>query len=1073
MATRRYLDNNTNDVVEFQWDSDIEPTDEDIEEIKKLKRRKNASINTLNNNDEPQFQNWYKEKAEKTGLSLNPDEPEHKYDYRAAYKAGVEPEYVKDADNPGYYWPSQFKQDNNARRYLTKAENGADIATSGRAYDTKNNNWVDLPKKTALSGAKKISGDSRSFPEKFLDKAGVFGRSALANTIGDPWKIESGEEPGGMAGILSGFINDPVKTFKDTVTGPYERDVEGMKKGGGRGLLSAATLGMNTVIPGSGESLRLITDPFLDDVDLGEQEELVGNAKYLKDTRSYNGDNSFLDKALRGTGALAGNVALGKFLDAPEKRRSVIKPDTPESLLSNAEKRLSDRDVVDLPQRRLESQETNLPGQIEIDGLDDFVGKKDFTPDPTYNEMMGIGRESPWKVEDIDLPEMPSKPNVGNKLRRILLGEDVDLFDSLPSKQTGAVGDLGPLNKFRDSQYRKYGKDWEVKQSVAEAEFHKKLMGGSEDVSYSTPEEGKMGSLDIEEPVKVEPKPIFDPMTKSVDKGRLDELLRKGGYEPQEPTVKLSPEDIAVDLTDEIRPEKGKPQWASQADEAPIDVSDQIGKKSLPQEEPTVTLPDEDVAVDLTDKIRNKPKWASQENAPPINVTEQIKVLDKTKNEVTPGDKSHPILDTVNFVKSLRYAGDIPGMRQTWWQSISHPYDTILRKGSPYKRAIRSYVSEKAFNAHTDELKNTTYKVGNNEINVHDLMKNSGLQIIDDLDQAHSPSGEIADFYGSRAAGHLPHVRAGERATVSLLNEARKDNFMRMAKPLLDGGMKLDDPLFKGIADAVNDTSGTMSQGKLGVNFDRALPYLNTVLGSTKLQASRLRTMYGVANSTAVEIADLFAKGKIEKIATYPKPVRKALMKDFYLRIVPALGTVYGIAKLTGHADENDIRSSDFGKIKSGDRRFDIGNGYIQYLRLAAEMATGKKKTLSGKLTGAFDRKKPIDQQEDFRFVRNKLNPLAGEAVSSRLGTTGKLIKNPKTGKLEPEEWSFGGALRRSVEPIPMENIREVVQEMIRDGEIDKEDLFSIPLDFWGIGSYELEGTNKKVEKKSRLSYLY
>lgn len=52
--------------------------------------------------DEPQFQKWYKGWAQKLGLDTNPDAPEHNYDYRAAFHAGVQP----DAEG---HWPSTFK----------------------------------------------------------------------------------------------------------------------------------------------------------------------------------------------------------------------------------------------------------------------------------------------------------------------------------------------------------------------------------------------------------------------------------------------------------------------------------------------------------------------------------------------------------------------------------------------------------------------------------------------------------------------------------------------------------------------------------------------------------------------------------------------------------------------------------------------------------------------------------------------------------------------------------------------------------------------------------------------------
>ena len=54
--------------------------------------------------DEVRFRKFYAEQAKKWNLDGNPDNPEHHYDYRAAFKAGAKP------DKTGH-WPSKFKKD--------------------------------------------------------------------------------------------------------------------------------------------------------------------------------------------------------------------------------------------------------------------------------------------------------------------------------------------------------------------------------------------------------------------------------------------------------------------------------------------------------------------------------------------------------------------------------------------------------------------------------------------------------------------------------------------------------------------------------------------------------------------------------------------------------------------------------------------------------------------------------------------------------------------------------------------------------------------------------------------------
>ena len=66
--------------------------------------------------DENSFQSWYKGQAERTGIDPDPDNPLHKYDYRAAFKAGAEPEI--DPGDGLYHWPSEFKSDDHPNRYV-------------------------------------------------------------------------------------------------------------------------------------------------------------------------------------------------------------------------------------------------------------------------------------------------------------------------------------------------------------------------------------------------------------------------------------------------------------------------------------------------------------------------------------------------------------------------------------------------------------------------------------------------------------------------------------------------------------------------------------------------------------------------------------------------------------------------------------------------------------------------------------------------------------------------------------------------------------------------------------------
>lgn len=67
--------------------------------------------------DEAAFQKWYQGWAQKAGIDQNPDNPAHKYDYRDAFKAGVEP--TINATDGQYHWPSQFKAQDHPNRFVS------------------------------------------------------------------------------------------------------------------------------------------------------------------------------------------------------------------------------------------------------------------------------------------------------------------------------------------------------------------------------------------------------------------------------------------------------------------------------------------------------------------------------------------------------------------------------------------------------------------------------------------------------------------------------------------------------------------------------------------------------------------------------------------------------------------------------------------------------------------------------------------------------------------------------------------------------------------------------------------
>lgn len=73
-----------------------------------------SKVTKLDTPEEARFKNDYATYAKNTGMSANPDDVEHYYDYRGAWKSGVDLTKVKPED----HLSSQFKLEGHPRTYV-------------------------------------------------------------------------------------------------------------------------------------------------------------------------------------------------------------------------------------------------------------------------------------------------------------------------------------------------------------------------------------------------------------------------------------------------------------------------------------------------------------------------------------------------------------------------------------------------------------------------------------------------------------------------------------------------------------------------------------------------------------------------------------------------------------------------------------------------------------------------------------------------------------------------------------------------------------------------------------------
>ena len=279
---------------------------------------------------------------------------------------------------------------------------------------------------------------------------------------------------------------------------------------------------------------------------------------------------------------------------------------------------------------------------------------------------------------------------------------------------------------------------------------------------------------------------------------------------------------------------------------------------------------------------------------------------------------------------------------------------------------------------------------------LYPLMRKAKLSITDPTKVAGGLS-EREEAFISRILQKIPiigiPVRFAERSYVGFLNKLRVDWFKNWADELLSKGYSpaKDVEIFKAAANVVNTFTGRGSLGRL----NRITPELNIIFFSPRLQAARFNALNPIW------------------YARMPKEIRKKAISDF-AKFVAAGLTTLAIMKIWKEANnlsdnelsiESDPRSSDFGKIKVGNTRYDIWGGFQQWARVFAQLITGERKnTATGEIVSLTKDEYPFTTRKEvlLRFIEGKLAPvpaLINELMSGAKTFTGEDMTFKTTAK--------------------------------------------------------------------------
>lgn len=359
-------------------------------------------------------------------------------------------------------------------------------------------------------------------------------------------------------------------------------------------------------------------------------------------------------------------------------------------------------------------------------------------------------------------------------------------------------------------------------------------------------------------------------------------------------------------------------------------------------------------------KVMKTPPKSAKEDRVLKNNWDETLTLEKQNitKEIKDFSKKLPSygLDAAGLLKANVASSDLSGtLRQGMLHFVRHPFDLP----SNVVTQIRSLFSGKfAEQWDTAIRRNPIYsKAISDGYYFASFGKQKGVGLV--------PREEN---FMTRWTEIFPWIKGSERAFVNGLNKIRLDQATRNYK-LLDilasKGQVVTEIDKKGLAALTNHITG---RGSLPQALEKQSALINNLLFSPKYFMSRLQFINDLRSPSAL--------------------VRKEAAKNMVAFLSWGAG-ILGAASLAGGKVELDPRSSDFGKIKIGNTRYDIWTGYAQFARFIRQMQSGERKTNEEDIV-------PQSRWTTLsRFAESKLSPAYGLAIDLLQGQsyTGEKIE--------------------------------------------------------------------------------
>lgn len=263
-----------------------------------------------------------------------------------------------------------------------------------------------------------------------------------------------------------------------------------------------------------------------------------------------------------------------------------------------------------------------------------------------------------------------------------------------------------------------------------------------------------------------------------------------------------------------------------------------------------------------------------------------------------------------------------------------------------------------------------------------------------------------------RAVGKT--YKASQDAYTLFNNRTRADLFDKYVDIAQHSDTSLDTENLEAIGQMVNSLVG---RGRLGT-LEQAGKALNVIFFSPKMLKSHIDVLFEPISGGGGGF--IGAEGGTNF-------VRKQAAINL-LKIVMSTATVLAIAAfLKRDSVEWDPRSANFGKIRTGDTRFDITGGWASLAILAARLATFKtKSSITGEVREINERDKEGKVKFGAQTGKDVVYDFFENKQSPPVAVVSDIMEGQTFAGEKPTVWT---SLRDLYEPLPLSNAREVLRE--------------------------------------------